>query len=202
MPLQCMSNAISLVTFLVSATVSATTGYAVSRLSQTIQDRKASYRWRLAIVSEIRTLRTRLAQYETEFEQRVVTGEISGSQVLRVLLPPGDISVFTHSAASIGLFGTRTALRVLRFYADVRTLQGHALILAEVASKSDAPPRESDILQHRTMLQRCQRRAQILVRRLRGEVGALWILRALWIRETSSRGLTAHFRSSPRREGS
>jgi hypothetical protein len=194
MPLQCMSNSVSLVT-LVSASVSATAGYIVSRLSQRLQDRKAIYRWHLAIVSEIRTLRTRLAHYEVAFERRVVTGEISGSEVLRVLLPPGDISVFTHSASSIGLFDTRTALRVLRFYADVRTLQGHALVLAEVAGRPGAAPQESDFSQHRTMLRRCQRRAHILVRRLRGEVRAQWFMRALWSGANSPQGLRTLWRS-------
>jgi hypothetical protein len=186
-----MSNSVSLVTVLVSASVSATTGYIVWRLSQRLQDRKATFRWRLAIVSEIRTLRTRLMHYELAFERRVVTGEISGSEVLRVLLPPGDISVFTHSAPSIGLFDTRTALRVLRFYADVRTLQGHALILAEVASKSGARPAASDILQHRTMLRRSQLRAHILIRRLRGEARALAFVRALWRGASVPRGIGA-----------
>jgi hypothetical protein len=70
----------------------------------------------------------RLAQYEEVYESRVVTGEISGSNVFRVLLQPGDISVFASSSSSISLFDTRTVLRVLRFYADVRALQGHALV--------------------------------------------------------------------------
>jgi hypothetical protein len=158
---------------LVSASVSAATGYVVYRLNQRFQDRKAVIRWHLAIVSEIRTLRVRLVHYEAAFERLVLTGELSGSEVLRALLPPGDISVFTHSAASIGLFETRTALRVLRFYADVRTLQAYALVLSEIASKRGTTPQEADFLQHRRMLQRCQGRAHILVKRLRREVGGL-----------------------------
>src|ERR1700692_3350036 len=61
MVLGCMSNSVSLLTVLVSATVSAATGYISSRLSQRLQDREAAYRWRLAILSETRPLRTRLA---------------------------------------------------------------------------------------------------------------------------------------------
>jgi len=172
-----MANSISIITVVVSAAVSAGTGYFSSRLSQRLKDREATYRWRLAIVSEIRTLRTRLAQYEVAYESRVVTGEISAAHVLRVLLPPGDTSVFTNNAASIGLFDTRTALRVLRFYADIRTLQGHALVMGEVTSGSGVPLSDPDILRHRTLMRRCQRRAHTLVRRLRGDTRTLACMR-------------------------
>jgi hypothetical protein len=177
-----MSDSVSVVTVLVSASLSAATGYVSSRLSRMLQDRQTAHRWRLAIISEIRTLRARLAQYETAYETRVVTGEISGSQVLRVLLQPGDISVFTNSASSIGLFDPRISLRVLRFYADIRALQGHALVLAEMTDGAGVRPRDSDIYQHRTMLRRCHLRAHVLIRRLRADIRALDLMRGVWRR--------------------
>jgi hypothetical protein len=177
-----MSDSVSVVTVLVSAGLSVATGYVSSRVSHRLQDRQTAHRWRLAIISEIRTLRGRLAQYETAYETLVVTGEIPGAQVLRVLLQPGDISVFTNSAASIGLFDTRISLRVLRFYADIRALQGHALVLAEIAGGSGRSASDADIQQHRTRLRRCRLRANVLIRRLRVDVDTIEVMRRMWSR--------------------
>ncbi len=178
-----LPDAVFLSTVLISATVSAITGYVSSRLTQRIQEQKSARRWRLAVASEIRTLRTRLLQYEFTFESRVLTGELSGSHALRVLLQPGDISVFTNSASSIGFFDTRTALRVLRFYADIRTLQGHAIMLEDVADQREGVASDSDVCKHRKMVQNCQRRAHVLVRHLRHEAAALRLARLVWGRE-------------------
>jgi len=167
----------------ISAGVSAITGYVSSRLTQRIQEKRASRRWRLALTSEVRTLRIRLLQYEAAFESRVLTGELSGSHALRVLLQPGDISVFTNNASSIGFFDTRLALRVLRFYADIRTLQGHAIMLEEMAQEQRTDSSNPNVGNHRKMLRNCQRRAHVLVRRLRREPAALRLVHLVWNRQ-------------------
>jgi len=188
----------SLSTVLVSAGVSAVTGYFSSRLTQHIQERKTTCRWRLALTSEIRTLRTRLLQYEIAFESRVLTRELSGSQVLRVLLQPGDISVFTHNASAIGFFDNRLALRVLRFYADIRALQSHAIILEETTPRGDTAGSNPQIHTHRKMLRNCKRRAHLLVQRLRNEAAALRFARRVWTKE--QRRLRCLLHRAPRRE--
>jgi len=174
-----LPDAFSLFTVLISAGVSAATGYISSRLTQRIQERKATGRWRLALASEIRTLRTRLMQYELAFESRVLTGELLGSHALRLLLQPGDISVFTHNASSIGLFDTALALRVLRFYADIRTLQGHAIILEETVREPSTSVPTPEVGNHLKMLRNCKRQAQVLVHHLRHEDNTLKFARQI-----------------------
>jgi len=149
-------------TILGSASLSAATGYFTSRVSQ---QRLNAYTYRSAIITEIRTLLIRLSEYEAAFTARVVVGESSGVYVLRVLLQSGDIAVYSNNTASIGLLGTGIALRVLRFYADFRTLQGHALILAEIASQTGSSASGADMQRHLQLVRRARQRARVLVRR-------------------------------------
>src|SRR5271163_4103583 len=104
---------LSVVTIFASGGLSAITGYLTSRLSQQRQRSINRYTFHLAILAEVRGLHSRLLVYEAAFANRVMTGEVSGAQVLMVLLQPGDSVVFSNNALSIGLFDRRTALRVL-----------------------------------------------------------------------------------------
>jgi hypothetical protein len=129
------------VTILLSAALSGAMGYLTSRLSQRSQTLIDRQTYRGAMLAEIRGLHRRLLEYETAFAERVMTGQISSAQVLRVLLQPGDTAVFNNHASSIGLFDRRTALRVVRFYATIRSLEGRALVLAKTAEDTGYNPR-------------------------------------------------------------
>jgi hypothetical protein len=158
-----MAHPIALLTVVLSGSVSAFTGYIASRISQRQQERHSEDVYRLAIATEIRTLHGRLARYDELHRSRVLTGKVSGAQLFRVLMPEEATAVFVNNAASIGVFDTCTALRILRFYADVRTLQGHALVIAEMGAAAG----EADFNRHQRMLRHARRQAQGLVRRLR-----------------------------------
>jgi len=141
-------------------------GYIASRISQYQLQRRTTENYKLALVSEIRALHKHLIRYEAAFNDRVLTGQATTAQVLRVLLQPGDIIVFTSNASAIGLFDNRTALRVLRFYSDVRSLYGHALVLTELAGVGGGLS-EHEMLRHQAMLRHARRRAHVLVKRLK-----------------------------------
>lgn len=158
-----MANPSAIFTILLSGAVSAFTGYVASRISQRQQQHHAEDIYRLAISTEIRTLHGRLARYDELLRTRVLTGQISGAQALKVLLPDEATAVFADNAASVGVFDTRTALRILRFYADIRTLQGHALVISEMGAAAGEP----DFGRHQRMLRRSRARAHALVKRLR-----------------------------------
>jgi hypothetical protein len=151
----------------VSGSVSAFTGYVASRISQRVQRRRDAYTYRLAVITEIRTLRARLAQYERFFIDRETTGELPIARALDVFLQPGAMAVFANNASSVGLFDTKTALRVLRFYASVRALQGHAAVLSDLNDRIDQLQLHSELLRHTAMLRAARRQSQRLVRRLR-----------------------------------
>jgi hypothetical protein len=162
-----MPDSISLFTVFVSGSVSAFTGYVASRVSQRLQQRRNAYTYRLAVISEIRTLRDRLSQYELFFLNKVATGELPIIKALNVFLQPGAMAVFANNASSVGLFDTRTALRVLRFYAAVRALQGHASVLSDLDGRLDQPQLDLELHRHQAMLRGARRQSQRLVRRLR-----------------------------------
>ena len=155
-------------TVLLSGSVSAFTGYVASRISQRQQQHHIEDVYRLAITTEIRTLHGRLAHYDELLRTRVMTGQVSGAQVLRSLLHDEATAVFSNNAASIGVFDTRTTLRILRFYGDVRTLQGHAHVIAELGTAAG----ETEFRRHHRMLRHARRRARALVKRLRRSKGA------------------------------
>jgi Mg-chelatase subunit ChlI len=163
------------VTVLLSGSVSAFTGYLASRISQRQQQHHAEDVYRLAIATEIRTLHGRLARYDELLRTRVKAGRASGAQVLRGLLPDEATAVFSNNAASIGVFDTRTALRILRFYADVRTLQGHAHVISDMGPAAG----EEEFVRHQHMLRHTRRRAHALVKRLRRRRGAPALLQRL-----------------------
>jgi hypothetical protein len=158
-----MAHSIAIFTVLLSGSVSAFTGYLAARLSQRQQQRHIEDVYKLAIATEIRTLNGRLARYEELLRSRALDGKVSGAQLFKVLVPKGATAVFDNNAASVGVFDTRTALRMLRFYADVRTLQGHARVVEKMGSAAD----EADSTRHQQMLRHVRRQAQGLVRRLR-----------------------------------
>lgn len=158
-----MAHPLAIFTVVFSGSVSAFTGYLASRLAQRQQQKHAENVYRLAIATEIRTLHGRLARYDELLRTRVLTGHISGAQALRVLLPGEATAVFADNAASIGVFDTRTALRILRFYADLRTLQGHAHLVAEMGTAAS----ETEFSRHQRMLRHARRQAHALVKRLR-----------------------------------
>jgi hypothetical protein len=162
-----LPNQVAVFTVLLSGIVSAAASYIAARISQLQQERLATENYKSALISEIRSLHKHLVRYEAAFNERVMTGEVSVGQVLKVLLQPEDAIVFTTNASAIGLFDNRTALRVLRFYSDLRILHGHALILSEIHHASGARPAEGDIRHHEVMLRRARRRAHFLVRRLK-----------------------------------
>jgi hypothetical protein len=158
---------VSVVTIFASAGLSAFTGYLSSRLSLQRQRSINRYTFRLAILAEVRGLHNRLLEYEAAFANRVMTGEVSGAHVLTVLLQPADTVVFSNNALSIGLFDRRTALRVLRFYADIRTLQGRALVLSEAADVANTELLQLETQRHLLFVRQVRRRAHTLIKRLR-----------------------------------
>jgi len=153
-----MPDSISLFTVFVSGSVSAFTGYVASRVSQRLQQRRNAYTYRLAVISEIRTLRDRLSQYELFFLNKVATGELPIIKALNVFLQPGAMAVFANNASSVGLFDTRTA---------VRALQGHASVLSDLDGRLDQPQLDLELHRHQAMLRGARRQSQRLVRRLR-----------------------------------
>ncbi|MDB5445227.1 MAG: hypothetical protein JWQ97_544 [Phenylobacterium sp.] len=161
-----MNVPVSAITLLASAVLSAATSYVTSRISQQRQQSITSRTYRQAILMEVRALHNRLLEYETAYGLRVMTGQISGGQLLKILFQPGDTVVFTNNASSIGLFDRRTALRVLRFYSDIRVLEGRAIVLSESASTADAELIKSEMRHHLTQLRQVRRRAHFLIRRL------------------------------------
>lgn len=169
-------------TIFVSAALSGTMGYLTSRLSQRSQrliDRQA---YRGAILAEVRGLHRRLLEYDTAFAERVMTGQISSAQVLKVLLQPGDTVVFNNHASSIGLFDPGTALRVVRFYAAIRSLEGRALVLSETAEGSGHDPDDAHMRSHLEFVRQLRRRAYVLIRRLRSRRLGLFAARLSWMR--------------------
>jgi hypothetical protein len=160
---------VSALTIFGSAVLSAATSYVTSRISQQRQQSITSRTYRQALLMEVRALHNRLLEYETAYAQRVMTGQISGDQLRKVLFQPGDTVVFTNNASSIGLFDRRTALRVLRFYSDVRVLEGRAVVLSEAASSADAEVVRSEVRHHLTQLRHVRRRAHFLIRRLHAQ---------------------------------
>lgn len=96
-----------------------------------------------------------------------MTGQISSSQVLKVLLQSGDTVVFNNHASSIGLFDRRTALRVVRFYAAIRSLEGRALVLSELAEDTGNHLVYGDMQGHLDFVRKLRRRAYVLIRRVR-----------------------------------
>jgi hypothetical protein len=176
-----MQLPISVLTILASGGLSAATGYLTSRLSLQRQRTINQYTFHLAILAEVRGLHSRLLEYEAAFTNRVMTGEVSGAQVLKVLLQPADSVVFNNNASSIGLFDRRTALRVLRFYADIRTLQGRAYVLSEAAQLATSELVQSETQRHLLLVRQIRKRAHALIKRLRRQPdGALAAAR--WLR--------------------
>jgi hypothetical protein len=165
-------------TVVVSAALSGATGYLTSRLSQRNQRLIDRQTYRGAILAEIRGLHSRLMEYETAFAERVMTGRVSSAQLLKVLLQPGDTVVFNNNASSIGLFDRRTALRVVRFYASIRSLEGRALVLSETGYHPD----DTDMQRHLEFVRRLRRRAYVLIRRLRLHRPGLFATRLSWMR--------------------
>jgi hypothetical protein len=55
----------------------------------------------------------------------------------------------------------------MKFYSDVRTLHGHALVLSELASGGGGDLFEQEMLHHQAMLRHARRRAHVLVKRLK-----------------------------------
>lgn len=168
-----MQVPLPLVTIFASATLSAVASYLTSRISQRRQRSIDRYTFRMAILAEVRALHNHLLEYETAFETRVMTCQLSGAQVLRVLLQTDDTVVFHSSASSIGLFDRRTALRVLRFYADVRILQGRALVLSEAAEAANTSLVKTEMQRHLQLARQTRRRAHALIRRLRREQASM-----------------------------
>lgn len=157
---------VSAITIVGSAVLSAATSYVTSRISQQRQQSITSRTYRQALLMEVRSLHNRLLEYETAYAERVMTGQISGVQLLKILFQPGDTVVFTNNSSSIGLFDRRTALRVLRFYSDVRVLAGRAMVLSEAASSPDTELVRREMSHHLTQLRQARRRAHFLIRRL------------------------------------
>jgi hypothetical protein len=169
-------------TIFVSAAMSGAMGYLTSRLSQRSQTLIDRQTYRGAILAEIRGLHGRLLEYEAAFAERVMTGQISSAQVLKVLLQAGDTVVFNNHASSIGLFDRRTALRVVRFYAAIRSLQGRALVLAETAQGGGYNADNADMQRHLEFVRRLRRRAHVLIRRLRRRPPGRLAVRLSWLR--------------------
>ena len=185
-----MEVPLSVITIFASGGLSAVTGYLTSRLSLQRQRSINRYTFLLAILAEVRDLHTRLLEYETAFTQRVMTGEVSGAQVLKVLLQPADTVVFSNNASSIGLFDRRTALRVLRFYADIRTLQGRAYVLSEAAAVANTPLVESETQRHLLLVRQVRWKAQSLIKRLRRQPGGMFTV-GWWLRRHAHQWLKA-----------
>lgn len=164
-----MDLPVSVITVLTSTVLSAATSYVTSRISQQRQQAITSRTYRQALLMEVRALHNRLLEYETAYVQLVMTGQISGDQLRKVLLQPGDTVVFTNNTSSIGLFDRRTALRVLRFYSDMRLLEGRASVLSEAAPSADAEFFRHETARHLMQLRQVRRRAHFLVRRLHAQ---------------------------------
>lgn len=162
-----MHMPVSAITIFTSTLLSAATGYITSRIShhRHISINRRTYL--RAILAEVRGLHNRLLEYEAVYANRVLTGQISINQLLKVLLQPGDTVVFTNIASSIGLFDRRTALQVVRFYSDIRILEGRAVVLSEAAASEDSELLKQEMHRHLNELHRVRRRAQILIRHLR-----------------------------------
>jgi hypothetical protein len=158
-----MVHPLAILTVLLSGSVSAFTGYIASRVSQGEQQRHSEDVYRLAIATEIRTLNGRLARYDELLQSRALADRVSSAQLLKVLVPKTATAVFANNAVSVGVFDNRTALRILRFYADVRTLQGHARVVSKMGSAAG----DADFTRHQRMLRHARRQAQGLVKRLR-----------------------------------
>jgi hypothetical protein len=169
-------------TIFMSAALSGAMGYVTSRLSQQSQRLIDRQTYRGAILAEIRGLHRRLLEYEIAFAERVITGQVSTAQVLKVLLQPGDTVVFNNHASSIGLFDRRTALRVVRFYAGIRSLEGRALVLAETREDTGYDPGDSDMQRHLEFVRQLRHRAHALIRRLRRRRPGLFAARLSWMR--------------------
>jgi hypothetical protein len=169
-------------TIFASATLSGAMGYLTSRLSQHNQRLLDRHTYRGAMLAEIRGLHRRLVEYETAFAERVMTGQISSAQVLKVLLQPGDTVVFSNHASSIGLFDRRTALRVVRFYASIRSLEGRALLLSETAEHTGCQPDDAVLRRHLDFVRQLHRRAYLLIHRLRRGRPGLFATRLSWMR--------------------
>ena len=169
-------------TVLVSAGLSAVTGYVTSRISQHRQQRLNRQTYRVAILAEVRSLHRRLLEYETAFVARVMPGEVSGAQVVKVLMQAGDTVVFNNNTSSIGLFDRPTALRVVRFYSDLRSLYGRALVLSELVDAARSSLVEAEMLHHLVLVRKLRRRAHALVRRIRQQPMTLSLprLRRFW----------------------
>ena len=86
--------------------------------------------------------------------------------------------MFNNHASSIGLFDRRTALRVVRFYAAIRSLEGRALVLSEAAYEPD----DADMQRHLDFVRQLRRRAYLLIRRLRRRRLGLLAPRLSWMR--------------------
>ncbi|HEX4742908.1 MAG TPA: hypothetical protein VH353_16390 [Caulobacteraceae bacterium] len=155
------------VTIIASAGLSGAVSYFTSRLSQHSQRLIERQIYRGAMLAEIRGLHQRLVEYEEAFSGRVMTGEVSSAQVLTVLLQAGDTVVFNNHASSIGLFDRRTALRIVRFYAGIRSLQGRAVVLSEIVGRPGSAGGEDVMQGHLEFVRRLRRRAYRLIRRQR-----------------------------------
>ncbi|MBV8682546.1 MAG: hypothetical protein JO111_06710 [Caulobacteraceae bacterium] len=155
------------ITIIISAGLSGVVSYVTSRLSQTNQRLLERQTYRVAMLAEIRGLHQRLVEYEFTFSERVLTGQVTSAQVLQVLLQSGDMVVYNNHASSIGLFDRRTALRIVRFYAGIRNLQGRAIVLAEMAAAPGPGGGDEDMQKHLEHVRRLRRRAGLLIRRLR-----------------------------------
>jgi hypothetical protein len=160
---------VSAITIVASAGLSAVTSYVTSRISQHRQQSINGRTYRQAVLAEVRALHNRLLEYESVYATRVMTGQISVAQLLKVLLQPGDTVVFTNNASSIGLFDRRTALRVVRFYSDIRILEGRAIVLSEDAGSTDPKVLKHEMHRHLIQLRLARRRAHFLIRRLRAQ---------------------------------
>jgi hypothetical protein len=160
---------VSTLTIVTSAALSAVTSYVTSRISQHRQLSLNGRTYRQAVLAEVRALHNRLLEYEAVYATRVMTGQISVGQLLKVLLQPGDTVVFTNNASAIGLFDRRTALRVVRFYSDIRILEGRAIVLSEDAGTTDPEVLQHEMGRHLIQLRLARRRAHFLIRRLRAQ---------------------------------
>jgi hypothetical protein len=155
------------ITIIASAALSGAVSYFTSRLSQRNQRLIDRQTYRGAMLAEIRGLHQRLLEYEAAFAERVMTGEMPSSKVIAVFMQAGDTVVFNNHASSIGLFDRRTALRIVRFYAGIRSLQGRALVLSEIVGLPGHGPGDADMQRHLEFVRQLRRRANILIRRLR-----------------------------------
>ena len=166
------------ITIIASAALSGAVSYFTSRLSQRNQRLIDRQTYRGAMLAEIRGLHQRLLEYEAAFAERVLTGEMPSSKVIAVFMQAGDTVVFNNHASSIGLFDRRNALRVVRFYAAIRSLEGRAQVLSETGYHPD----DADMQRHLEFVRRLRRRAYVLIHRLRRRRPGLFASRPGWIR--------------------